>query len=85
MGPTIGAMKSIIGAQALVLCIDVLTLAWLALATRTSQVDVVVVKTGYEQRRWDANKNMEVCEGGFKIAIKLSSKEKVYFISTWSC
>lgn len=45
-GSTVGAMQSIIGAQVLILSVDVLTmLARLVLATCTSQVDMVGVKT----------------------------------------
>lgn len=44
---TEGAVKSVIGAQVLILRVDVLTLlARLVLTTRTCQVDLVGVKTG---------------------------------------
>lgn len=47
-----GAMKSIIGTQVLVLCVDVLPLlAWLVLTTRSCQVDVVGVKTKKKRRQ----------------------------------
>lgn len=47
-GPTVRAMESIIWAQALVLCIDMLALlAWLVLTTCARQTNVVRVITGH--------------------------------------
>lgn len=54
-------MKSIIGVQVLILCIDVLTmLAWLVLATSAGQVDMVGIKTGHTKIEGSENgKNTE--------------------------
>lgn len=48
---TIGAIKSIIRAEILVLCIDVLALlTWMIVATSSSEVNMVGVKTGHRKK-----------------------------------
>lgn len=50
-GSTVRAMKSIVRAEALVLCVDVLALlTWLVLATSTSQVNMVGVEARRKKR-----------------------------------